>query len=61
MRIRISVKPEEVNLGLMRVFVHAIGGLLLICKRKARAVSVLVGVEKYVRAIIFVVTDRSVV
>jgi hypothetical protein len=44
MGIRISIKPEEVNPGLMRVFAHAIGGLLMVCKGKARAISVLIRV-----------------
>jgi hypothetical protein len=44
MGIWISVQAEEVNLWLMRVFVHSRGSLLMTCKRQARAISILIGV-----------------
>jgi hypothetical protein len=59
MRVWISIKPQEVKLWFTCDFVHAIGRLLLTCKGKARAISILVGVEEYVRAVIFVVTGKS--
>lgn len=44
MGIWVSIKPGEVDLWLMRVIVHAIGGLVMTYKAKAKAISVFIRV-----------------
>ena len=58
MWVGVSIQAQEVKIWFSWNSMHAIGSLLVVCKGKARSISILIRVKEYVGAVVFVVTDK---